>query len=108
MVNIIFSTNIILGIICIIGSFLVQFVGIVEPQIVDEKDGILIGSLFVSGVILIIHGWRLDPILIFVQELLILMSGLVIYEMMRGRYINIVLCKKLNQDDLDFSEPKEK
>ena len=45
---------------------------------------------------------------IFAQELLILMSGLVIYEMMRGRYINIVLCKKLNQDDLDFLEPKEK
>lgn len=108
MVNISFSTNIILGLICILGSIIVQLIGIVEPQITDEKDGIIIGSLFLSGFILIIHGWRLDPILMFAQELFTFISGLMIYEMMRGRYINILLCQKLDQDNLDFLKSKKK
>ena len=99
MLNISFSTNIILGLVWILGSLLVQLVGIIEPRIADEKDSIIIGSLFLSGFILIIHGWRLDPILMFVQELFTLILGIIIYEMMRGRYINIVLCKKLNTQD---------
>lgn len=108
MINLSFSTNIILGLICILGSFVVQLIGIIEPRIADTKDGIIIGSLFLSGFILIIHGWRLDPILMFVQELFTVVSGVIIYEMMRGRYINIILCKKLNQDNLDFLEPRKK
>jgi len=99
MINLSFSTNIILGIIWILGSFLIQFIVIIEPRIADDKDGLIVGSLFLSGFILIIHGWRLDPILMFVQELFTLILGIIIYEMMRGRYINIVLCKKLNTQD---------
>jgi len=108
MVNIIFSTNIILGLICILVSLSVQLAGILEPQIVDEKDVVISGSLSLSGFILIIHGWRLDPILIFAQELFILISGVMIYEIIRGRYINILLCEKLNQDNLDFLKSKKK
>ena len=109
MLNISFSTNIILGLIWIVGSFLIQLVGIIEPRIADEKDSVIIGSLFLSGFILIIHGWRLDPILMFVQELFTLILGIIIYEMIRGRYINIVLCKKLNnKDNLDFFKLKKK
>jgi len=107
MININFSTNIILGFICILGSFVVQFVGIIEPRIADDKDGIIIGCLFLCGFILIIHGWRLDPILIIVQELFTLMIGIIIYEMIRGRYINIILCKKLNDENSDFFKSKK-
>lgn len=109
MLNISFSTNIMVGLIWILGSFLVQLIGLIEPRIADEKDVGIIGSLFLSGFILIIHGWRLDPILMFVQELFTLILGILIYEMIRGRYINIVLCEKLNtKDNLDFFELKKK
>ena len=107
MVNISFSTNIILGLIWILGSFIVQFIGIIEPRVADEKDGIIVGSLFLSGFILIIHGWRLDPILMVIQELFTLILGIIIYEMIRSRYINIVLCKKLSDNNIDFLDSKK-
>nr|YP_009308847.1 hypothetical protein [Toxarium undulatum]AOS86590.1 hypothetical protein [Toxarium undulatum] len=109
MLNISFSTNIILGLVWILGSLLVQLIGIIEPRISDEKDSIIVASLFLSGFILIIHGWRLDPILMFVQELFTLILGIIIYEMMRGRYITIILFKKLNtKQNLDFFKLKKK
>ena len=107
MLNISFSTSIILGLVWILGSFLVQFIGILEPRISDDIDGVIIGSLFLSGFILIIHGWRLDPILMFVQELFTLVLGISIFEMIRGRYISVVLCKKLN-DQKNFVKLKKK
>jgi len=108
MINLSFSTNIILGIIWILGSFLIQFIVIIEPRIADDKDGLIVGSLFLSGFILIIHGWRLDPILMFVQELLTVLVGAILYEMIRNRYITLLLYAKLNEEDSNFLNSKEK
>ena len=71
MINISFSPNIILGIILIIGVTLLYLLRLVKPEVARDEDIFFatIGLLY-SG-ILIIHGWRLDPILLFSQVLVI-------------------------------------
>ena len=78
MINFTFSTNSIIGIIWILGSLLIQFIIIIEPRISNDTDGIIIGSLGLAGFILIIHGWRLDPILLMIQELFTLIFGIML------------------------------
>ena len=108
MINFIFSTNVIVGFIWIFGSALIQFVVSSEPRIADNKDGIIIGGLFLSGFILIIHGWRLDPILMFVQELFTVIIALSLYEMLRTRYYNIILTEKIKKESLYLLKSKKK
>ena len=71
MINIGFGANIFLGFILGIGVFLLYFLRIIKPEIARDEDIFFatIGLLY-SG-ILVIHGWRLDPILLFSQVLVI-------------------------------------
>jgi hypothetical protein len=80
MINIIFGTNFILGLIIL---FLIPIVyGIqkaVKPiKITNLLDLFYFATSFLYLIIIIIHGWRLDPILLFSQYVLLFFSiGLV-------------------------------
>ena len=71
MINISFGPNIFLGIIVSIGVLILYFLRNVKPEVARDEDIFFatIGLLY-SG-ILVIHGWRLDPILLFSQVLVI-------------------------------------
>jgi len=71
MINVSFGPNIFLGIIVSIGVLILYFLRNVKPEVARDEDIFFatIGLLY-SG-ILVIHGWRLDPILLFSQVLVI-------------------------------------
>lgn len=70
MINIIFEPNILLAFFVSFGMLFLYFLRIVRPEIARDQDIFFatVGLLYSS--ILIIHGWRLDPILLFSQVLL--------------------------------------
>ena len=71
MINVSFGPNIFLGIIVSIGVLILYFLRNIKPEVARDEDIFFatIGLLY-SG-ILVIHGWRLDPILLFSQVLVI-------------------------------------
>lgn len=70
MINIIFEPNIFFAMIIGIVMALLYFLRIVKPQVSRDQDIFFatVGLLYSS--ILVIHGWRLDPILLFSQVLI--------------------------------------
>ena len=80
MINIIFGTNFILGLIIL---FLIPAVYIIQKavrpiKITNSLDLFYFATSFLYLIIIIIHGWRLDPILLFSQYVLLFFSiGLV-------------------------------
>lgn len=71
MVNIIFGTNFILGLFVIIGVLLFYFLRFVRPELSRDEDIFFTTLGLIYGLIILIHGWRLDPILLFSQVLLV-------------------------------------
>ncbi len=71
MINFSFGPNIFLGIIVTFGVLILYFLRNIKPEVARDEDIFFatIGLLYSS--ILIIHGWRLDPILLFSQVLII-------------------------------------
>ena len=80
MINIIFGTNFILGLIIL---FLIPIVYSIQKavkpiKITNSLDLFYFATSFLYLIIIIIHGWRLDPILLFSQYVLLFFSiGLV-------------------------------
>ena len=72
MININFSPNIFLGIIVGIGVLILYFLRNVKPEVARDEDIFFATIGFLYSCILIIHGWRLDPILLFSQVLIII------------------------------------
>lgn len=70
MINIIFEPNILLAFFVSFCMIFLYFLRIVRPEIARDQDIFFatLGLLYSS--ILIIHGWRLDPILLFSQVLI--------------------------------------
>lgn len=98
MINVIFEPNILLAmLIGLIMAFL-YFLRIVKPQIARDQDIFFatIGLLYSS--ILVIHGWRLDPILLFSQVLINSILVPTCWENIRLRAIAHAF-QKLNQDN---------
>ena len=96
MINIGFGPNIILGIILWIGVTLLYLLRIVKPEVARDEDIFFatIGLLYCC--ILIVHGWRLDPILLFSQVLIILSLLVAGWEniRLRGLLANMAKLKK--------------
>jgi hypothetical protein len=74
MININFGPNFILGCFVSIVGIALYSVRFLNPKVAEEKD-IFLSTLFLiySGII-IVHGWRLDPILFFSQLLIVFLS----------------------------------
>ena len=71
MINIGFGANLILGFLLILGVTILYSVRIVRPELSRDEDIFFTTLGLVYSCILIIHGWRLDPILLFSQVLIV-------------------------------------
>jgi hypothetical protein len=71
MLNISFGPNILLGLILSCGVILLYFLRIVKPEVARDEDIFFATIGLLYSCILIVHGWRLDPILLLSQVLII-------------------------------------
>jgi len=71
MINIGFGANLILGFLLILGVTILYSVRIIRPELSRDEDIFFTTLGLVYSCILIIHGWRLDPILLFSQVLIV-------------------------------------
>lgn len=102
MINIGFGPNIILGFILGFGVILLYLLRIVKPEIARDEDIFFATIGLLYSCILIIHGWRLDPILLFSQVLSIISLLVAGWEniRLRGLLSNVIKFKnKQNNND---------
>lgn len=96
MLNFIFKLNIILGLVLAVCLGILYCLRFIKPQIARDEDifFVTIGELY--SFILIIHGWRLDPILLFSQVLIIISLIVAGWEniRLRGLILNLIKSKK--------------
>ena len=87
MINIIVEPALLLGVLFAIMMILLYGLRFVNPELSSDWD-ILITTLgIVYSTILVIHGWRLDPILFFSQVLLIFITYSFCWILIRQREI---------------------
>jgi hypothetical protein len=98
MVNIEFSVNIVLGILLIIAVLFLYFLRTIKYELSRDTDIICASMGFGYSCILIMHGWRLDPILIFGQMLLIFWLLYIGWENIRLRGLIIEIQSQKNLD----------
>ena len=96
MINFNFGPNLFLGIIVSFGVLVLYFLRNVKPEIARDEDIFFAAVSLLYSWILIIHGWRLDPILIFSQVLLIITILIAGWEniRLRGLIANMAKLKK--------------
>ena len=85
MININFGPNILLGVIVSFGVLILYFLRNIKPEISRDEDIFFATISLLYSFILFIHGWRLDPILLFSQVLLIITVLLTGWENLRLR-----------------------
>lgn len=93
MINVSFGANLFLGIILSLGVMLLFFLRNAKAEIGRDEDIFFasIGLLYSS--ILIVHGWRLDPILLFSQVLIVATVLITGWENIRLRGLVLLLSK---------------
>ena len=99
MINIIFGPNIFLAGLIAIGSLILYHLKNVKPELSRDEDIFFVSLGGLYSTILTIHGWRLDPILIFSQALIIVSVLIVGWENIRLRAIILKILTKKNDDD---------
>ena len=72
MINISFGPNIFLGIIVSLSVLILYFLRNIKPDVARDEDIFFATIGFLYSCILMVHGWRLDPILLFSQVLIII------------------------------------
>lgn len=95
MINIVFGANFLLGLAIIIGVLLLYFLRIIRPELSRDEDIFFTTLGLIYGSILIIHGWRLDPILLFSQVLLVSVTLVAGWENIRLRGL---VAKKIKEE----------
>ena len=103
MINIGFGPNIILGFILGFGVILLYLLRIVKPEVARDEDIFFATIGLLYSCILIVHGWRLDPILLFSQVLSILSLLIAGWEniRLRGLLSNIIKFKNKKENNND-------
>ena len=99
MINISFGPNIFLGIIVSVGVLLLYFLRNVKPEIARDEDIFFVTICFLYGCILMVHGWRLDPILLFSQVLIIISVLVAGWENIRLRGLIANISKSENKKE---------
>ena len=102
MININFSPNIILGLILIIGVTLLYLLRIVKPEVARDEDIFFATIGLLYSCIIMVHGWRLDPILLFSQVLMIVSLLVAGWENIRLRGLLLNITKYDKQNDIDI------
>ncbi len=101
MINIGFSLNILLGFILGFGVILLYLLRIVKPEVARDEDIFFATIGLLYSCILIVHGWRLDPILLFSQVLIIISLLVAGWEniRLRGLLSNFIEFKNKKEDN---------
>lgn len=94
MINIVFGANFLLGLLIILGVLILYFLRSVRPELSRDEDIFFTTLGLIYGAILIIHGWRLDPILLFSQVLLVSLALAAGWENIRLRGLIAAKLKK--------------
>ena len=105
MINIGFGANLVLGCLLVLGVTLLYFVRIVRPELSRDEDIFFTTLGLVYSCILMIHGWRLDPILLFSQVLIVSMSLAAGWENIRLR--GLVAKKVKDQFEVSSKTPED-
>jgi hypothetical protein len=100
MINISFSPNIFLGIFISFAVLILYFLRNVKPEIARDEDIFFSTMGLLYSCILMVHGWRLDPILLFSQVLISLTVLIIGWEniRLRGLIANLAKSKKKNKN----------
>ena len=100
MINFNFGPNIFLGIIVSFGVLILYFLRNVKPEVARDEDIFFATIGLLYSCILIVHGWRLDPILLFSQVLIIASLLVAGWEniRLRGLLSNIAKFKNNKKD----------
>ena len=93
MVNFSFGPNIFLGIVVGFSALILYFLRNVKPEVARDEDIFFTTICLLYSCILIIHGWRLDPILLFSQVLIILTVIIAGWENIRLRGLIVSMAK---------------
>ena len=99
MINIGFGPNILLGFILGLGVILLYFLRIVKPEVARDEDIFFATIGLLYSCILIVHGWRLDPILLFSQVLVVISLLVAGWENIRLRGLLAVMAKLKKKKD---------
>ena len=97
MINFSFGPNIFLAIVVMIGVLLLYFLRNVKPEVSRDEDIFFATLGLLYSCILMIHGWRLDPILLFSQVLIIITVLVAGWENIRLRGLIANMTKLRNQ-----------
>lgn len=102
MINFSFGPNIFLGILVSLGVLLLYFLRNVKPEVARDEDIFFATVGLLYSCILMVHGWRLDPILLFSQVLLIVTILVAGWEniRLRGFIASMAQLKKRKEDHL--------
>jgi hypothetical protein len=101
MINISFSPNIFLGLIVSIGVLILYFLRNVKPGVARDEDIFFATIGLLYSCILMVHGWRLDPILLFSQVLIIVTVLVAGWENIRLRGLITNLAQLNNKKKFD-------
>lgn len=71
MINFTFGPNIFLGFFIIFSVLILYFLRNIKPEVARDEHIFFATIGLLYSCILIVHGWRLDPILLFSQGLII-------------------------------------
>lgn len=99
MINVSFSPNIFLGILVTLGVLILYFLRNVKPEVARDEDIFFATIGFLYSCILMVHGWRLDPILLFSQVLIIITVLVAGWENIRLRGLIANMAKIRNKEN---------
>ena len=88
MINVSFGPNIFLGIFISLGVLILYFLRNVKPEIARDEDIFFSTMGLLYSCILMVHGWRLDPILLFSQVLISITILIIGWENIRLETLN--------------------
>jgi hypothetical protein len=98
MINISYSSNFLLSLVVIIALLLFYFLRIIRPEVSKEEDIFFTSLGLLYSCIIVIHGWRLDPILFFSQVLLVVVVLGIGWENIRLRGLLVKIFKEKEDD----------
>jgi len=101
MINVSFGPNIFLGIFISLGVLILYFLRNVKPEIARDEDIFFSTMGLLYSCILMVHGWRLDPILLFSQVLISITVLTIGWEniRLRGLVANLAKSKKNGKNE---------
>nr|YP_010443672.1 Ycf66 [Merotricha bacillata]UTE94559.1 Ycf66 [Merotricha bacillata] len=94
MINIAYNPNFLLSLIVLISMLLFYLLRIIRPEVSKEEDIFFISLGLLYSCIILIHGWRLDPILFFSQVLLVIIVVCIGWENIRLRGLLVKIFEK--------------